>query len=1041
MVGSTRDSRTSGGTRAAVAAAALSVASLGALAEVSLEFTYFHPDRCRRQRGGGVKAMESKWGESWTWPLKTFPADSDQENLGKFYGLVYWPGETVDVHVKGGAVERVTCTDELAAGRALAAAPKGNGLWQVAIPRRSFKKPYLALYRVRAFRGGEEVASRGLIVTVPWSGVREGGDPYWWQTHTSFGEWQNGSSPFTQMCFQWGQKDKYDDTEVLPARNRPWGFTNSRGTRELLGWGSCRARDYAEYSFDELDLDSEDYADPSLEWQAWWTYYAHGASHWDRGWQWGPWNSMSADQVQKGGGNQHAEYNVCSGLAKKQATVLPNGLLYMQWMYYGMKRMVMQNITHLWKHRGVSKRRAVRHVFHLYDGWEDPIGTGKHQRYAEEKGAIYAYYKRCQALGRDTTWAKRHACFDDFYKERKAAFRGDDATDDFYYAFLDLDLNRRNMGLYAYAAGEAYEEYTGEDEVGYHSNCVRAQPYDYAPFQGLPRDLRPTVAAYNDVLAVGGHGTNMHTGFDYGHAVGYHRGTDWWKSVRAYRSHGYVGAMGCGLWPRMFFPGGHRYTEKIGSVVPGSAHWGKDGEHYEFYARHCDDGTSHRRKDMFERAGMFYDASGICRGYEVAACYGGWKGDPNYTEYSRNPEWNTQATLGMQVMEIPDRVRPIAGVMVVDSDNAADRARGCEFVTERAFADYVAAVHDMLGIVTYVNGANEPKVPRDVPRVHAPRKDGDGSVWLVAEVAGQKVRAPYTGQTMQRPDSEQLRDFVRRVRAAYPGGWPIRAEGGFAAAAWESSRGVFVYVENPMERKGVIHTQRRGRVAVRIRGGYDGEPAVVDLCGLHPDPRRLRGDEVEYRGDWVVMKLDWPKGDARLFWIDAETPSTNSDLEVTGATREPVGARGDGAPRAVAPGRDPGAGGAGTVRPGDDVIVAFDAMIMERVMLGLAEGRAPSFYLSSRRTNVTVTGVEDVDVLAVVAQRPRIEFKVTWRTLTLSDKRSLALGVMREDRRRDHAMVAFYCLATGDRAKAAEHLAKAGDAAADVVEAFGGPSR
>ena len=85
--------------------------------------------------------------------------------------------------------------------------------------------------------------------------------------------------------------------------------------------------------------------------------------------------------------------------------------------------------------------------------------------------------------------------------------------------------------------------------------------------------------------------------------------------------------------------------------------------------------------------------------------------------------------------------------------------------------------------------------------------------------------------------------------------------------------GVFAYVENPMEARGVIHTPRKGSVSVRIRGGFKKEPAVVDLCGEEPDPRRLTKDELEFKGDWVVMKLNWKKGDARLFWIDVDVPT------------------------------------------------------------------------------------------------------------------------------------------------------------------------
>jgi len=265
--------------------------------------------------------------------------------------------------------------------------------------------------------------------------------------------------------------------------------------------------------------------------------------------------------------------------------------------------------------------------------------------------------------------------------------------------------------------------------------------------------------------------------------------------------------------------------------------------------------------------------------FELAFCFGGWHSGSDDSSYSEIPEWNTQAILGSQVMEIPDRLRPIGGVFVFDSNNASDRAQKREFLTEQPFSDLIAALHDTLGIVTYANPDTEKDIPADVPVVYAPRKlgtDGSGLAGgtpaprpaLAARIGEKIVSVPYTGPAMQVPSNPQFREFIRLVKEACPGGWPISTDGGFVAAAWESSNGVFIVVENPMDAKGAIHVPRTGSVTVRVRG-IKAKPPVVDLCGDEADPHRLPDGSVSLNGEFVTFSLNWPRGDARLFWIDA----------------------------------------------------------------------------------------------------------------------------------------------------------------------------
>jgi hypothetical protein len=310
--------------------------------------------------------------------------------------------------------------------------------------------------------------------------------------------------------------------------------------------------------------------------------------------------------------------------------------------------------------------------------------------------------------------------------------------------------------------------------------------------------------------------------------------------------------------------------------------------YYDYLNRYLrDDGTSFRRLDMFTRVPMVYHLNGALTGYQRTFLYG--SGDLNDVQIQggvvANDLWNTQYVLGAQVMEIPDRLKPIGGVFVIDSPNTDDKNQGKDYLSGGPFKDYMAAIHDALGVVTYTNPRALSKIPTDIPRIHMLKHDGvaDKTPYMIAEFpkTGTRIRLAYDAYV---PSSYQeegfpglptaaFRDFVAQVKAAYPGGWPISTTGGFVATAWESSKGVWVYVENPIESKGAIHTARKGSVSVRIRGGFKKEPAVVDLCGDEPDPRRLTTDELEFKGDWIMMKLDWKKGDARLLWIDVDAPT------------------------------------------------------------------------------------------------------------------------------------------------------------------------
>jgi len=118
------------------------------------------------------------------------------------------------------------------------------------------------------------------------------------------------------------------------------------------------------------------------------------------------------------------------------------------------------------------------------------------------------------------------------------------------------------------------------------------------------------------------------------------------------------------------------------------------------------------------------------------------------------------------------------------------------------------------------------------------------------------------------------------------------------------------------------------------------------------------------------------------------------------------------------------------------LLVDYDAQLIVAAMQDLAAGRSPGFYLQSSRAKVRLERIENVDELVVATQHPRMELKVAWNKLTLKDRRSLALAVLDEGAEASHALVAFYSLAIGDGDRAAEHLARAGQAGDAVRAAF-----
>ena len=162
-------------------------------------------------------------------------------------------------------------------------------------------------------------------------------------------------------------------------------------------------------------------------------------------------------------------------------------------------------------------------------------------------------------------------------------------------------------------------------------------------------------------------------------------------------------------------------------------------------------------------------------------------------------------------------------------------------------------------------------------------------------------------------------------------------------------------------------------------------------------------------------------------------------LQITGAPAGGKGPRSSGSPRSTGSGsrhiaKNKPVAAVPSVDTG--LVAQYDAMLMERIVTALAAGDRPGFFLRSMRSRAELLGIENTDFLIVKTLRPSAQFKIKWKKLALDAKRTLALGLLREGTPKDHALVAFYSLAIGDRQMAEKHLAEAGRAADAVRAAF-----
>lgn len=119
---------------------------------------------------------------------------------------------------------------------------------------------------------------------------------------------------------------------------------------------------------------------------------------------------------------------------------------------------------------------------------------------------------------------------------------------------------------------------------------------------------------------------------------------------------------------------------------------------------------------------------------------------------------------------------------------------------------------------------------------------------------------------------------------------------------------------------------------------------------------------------------------------------------------------------------------------GADAFAAWEARLLARMREELAAGRKPRFQWTATGDWADVTEIGPKGDLRIQGRDGGASVK--WASVSLADRRNLAVGLARKDRPADCALAAFFLLALGEEERARPFLEKAGPAADEVKGAF-----
>ena len=122
-------------------------------------------------------------------------------------------------------------------------------------------------------------------------------------------------------------------------------------------------------------------------------------------------------------------------------------------------------------------------------------------------------------------------------------------------------------------------------------------------------------------------------------------------------------------------------------------------------------------------------------------------------------------------------------------------------------------------------------------------------------------------------------------------------------------------------------------------------------------------------------------------------------------------------------------------KPTKDGLAKFGGMLRARITEELDKGRKLTFYDARMRTRLKIVSLSADGVLSTGGLRIPISKAARWESLTLKDLKSLSLAVLCVGNKQDHAIAAFYHMASGQPAEGRMYLRAAGKDAG-VLEAF-----
>jgi hypothetical protein len=126
------------------------------------------------------------------------------------------------------------------------------------------------------------------------------------------------------------------------------------------------------------------------------------------------------------------------------------------------------------------------------------------------------------------------------------------------------------------------------------------------------------------------------------------------------------------------------------------------------------------------------------------------------------------------------------------------------------------------------------------------------------------------------------------------------------------------------------------------------------------------------------------------------------------------------------------------IRPADAAtIAAWDAKLLARIREDLKEGRKPRFRWTTMGDWADIVGIGPKDEVRILGKDG--EASVAWPSIPMTDRRNLSIALAREGQAEDHALAAFFLLASGDPERARFYLEKAGSAADEVMASFQEP--